>query len=240
MKKEIIWFDIETTGVSVKNDRIVELCIMKDDTEFYYLLNPEIPILPEASEIHGITDDMVKDKPTFKELYREIGSIINPKRFIWGGYNNTSFDVPLMLNEFKRCGVHIDLEMIEILDVYKVWTSMSKRKLVDAYQHFCNKDLKDAHSASADIRATKEIFEKQKELWGEMDYASLSGKKSDTSSKLMKSDKGLMINFGKYKGVLIEDILKADKPYLVWLIRQDGFSESFKNEIRNEIERILD
>lgn len=237
MKK--IFFDLETTGVVPKKDRIVSMCIITDDAEYNYLINPTVPIPKEASNVHGITNEMVANAPTFKDLATQIFDIVNPDENIWIGYNSISFDNVMLVEEFKRCGIFINIENVQAIDVYKNWVAMEKRTLTDAYRHFCNKEIDNAHNATYDVRATKEIFEVQQTKYQDIDFVQLNKAKTDTSSKLKKDNSGdLIFLFGKHKDKSIRQIIIEDLKYLSWLCEQEGFSQKFKSDIKNEVKRI--
>ncbi|MEY3873439.1 MAG: hypothetical protein RL363_160, partial [Bacteroidota bacterium] len=162
LTRPICFLDLETTGINVSTDKIVEIAIVKispDGTQVIKrkLINPEMPIPKSASDIHGITNEMVKDAPTFKSVANEI------KQFIEGadlaGYNSNRFDIPMLNEEFLRAGVSVDVESRKLLDVQKVFHMMEQRTLTAAYKFYCQKNLEDAHSAEADAVATWEVLE---------------------------------------------------------------------------------
>lgn len=160
LTKPIAFFDLETTGTSVTHDRIVEISIIKVHPEgneevFTTLLNPTIPIPKEPSEIHGIYDEDVVDAPTFKEVAQEVEQFLAGCDL--GGYNHTQFDIPVLMEEFGRCGVDFKMENRRIIDAQKVFYLMEPRTLSAAYKFYCGKSLEDAHSAEADTRATYEV-----------------------------------------------------------------------------------
>ena len=162
LKKPIVFFDLETTGVEVAKDRIVEIGIVKlfpDGTREskVRLINPTIPIPEEAAEVHGITDDKVKGEPTFKQLAKNLHAYL--KGCDLGGYNSNRFDVPLLVEEFLRCGIEFPEPTTNMIDVFKIFTINEQRTLEAAVKFYCDKDLEDAHSAEADINATIDVFE---------------------------------------------------------------------------------
>jgi len=166
--KPICFIDLETTGINVSTDRIVEIAIVKiglDGTKQVKrrLVNPEMPIPKASSDVHGITDEMVKDAPTFKAIANEVKQFIEGADI--GGYNSNRFDVPMLNEEFLRAGINVDMESRKLLDVQKVFHMMEQRTLSAAYQFYCHKTLEDAHSAEADATATWEILEAQIERY---------------------------------------------------------------------------
>ena len=172
LKNPLAFFDLETTGVNTIKDRIVEISIIKimpngDEKTYTKRINPTIPIPKQASEVHGIYDDDVKNQPTFKEVAKEIA------RFIEGcdlaGFNSNKFDIPLLAEEFLRAGVDIDLRKRKFIDVQTTFHKMEQRTLSAAYKFYCNKDLNNAHSAEADTRATYEILKAQIEKYNELE-----------------------------------------------------------------------
>src|ERR1700759_738769 len=159
--RPIAFIDLETTGVNLSSDRIVELAIVKilpDGTRQAKrkLINPQIPIPKQASDIHGITDDMVKDAPTFKQVANELKQYI--ENCDLGGYNSNRFDIPMLMEEFLRAGMEIDLSTRRMIDVQHIFYTMEPRTLTAAYKFYCEKELTDAHGAEADITATVDVL----------------------------------------------------------------------------------
>ncbi|MEI7471690.1 MAG: 3'-5' exonuclease [Chitinophagaceae bacterium] len=230
--KPIAFIDLETTGVNLANDRIVEIAMVKlmpDGTRINKrkLLNPQIPIPKEASDIHGITNEMVKDAPTFKQSGNEIKQFIEGCDL--GGYNSNRFDIPILVEEFLRAGLEVDLTTRRMVDVQHVFYSMEPRTLTAAYKFYCNKELVDAHSAEADILATVEVLESQmdryKQLGNTVDsILSVIGEEKivDYARRFGYDDKGREIfNFGKFKGRPVEDVLKSEPQYYDWMMKGD-------------------
>ena len=232
LKNPLIFFDLETTGVNVVTDRIVEISMIKinpngSEEQVTYRINPEMPIPKEASEIHGIYDDDVKDKPTFKQIAKQIA------KFFEGcdvaGYNSNRFDVPLLAEEFLRADVDFDMRNRKFIDVQTIFHKMEQRTLVAAYKFYCNKDLTDAHSASADTIATYEVLKAQLDkytnLENDVDFLnkfSSQNKNADFAGRIIYNDKGEEVfNFGKYKGQKVEDIFERDKGYYSWILKSD-------------------
>ena len=230
--RPLAFFDLETTGVNIASDRIVEIgiVIMNIDgskTQHRYLVNPTIPIPIETSMIHGIYDKDVINSPTFKELADELFELLNPCDL--GGFNSNRFDVPLLIEEFLRVNKNFTFNDRNLIDVRNIFVMMEKRNLTSAYKFFCGKDLENAHSALADVIATQEVFEAQLDKYDalpkDIDELNISTRNDlnqiDTANRLSLIDGKPAINFGKYKGHLVEDVLKKDPGYYNWIMRSD-------------------
>ncbi len=226
--RPICFFDLETTGVDTKTDRIVEICIIKvletgDRISKTRRINPGIPIPKEASEIHGIYDKDVKDEPLFEKVGKSL------LEFITGcdmaGYNSNRFDVPLLHNEFQRSGLYWDLADVCLLDMNNIYKINETRHLTDAMKFYCNRDHNDAHAAEADVIATIDVFEGQKEMYDlpedrkELEtYCNYGRERVGISGHFAKDEEGnLIINFGKYKGDKATDHLD----YISWMLSKD-------------------
>ncbi len=232
LKRPIAFIDLETTGVSLSADRIIEIAIIKilpDGTRQVKrkLINPEMPITPASTEIHGITDKMVKDAPTFKQVGNEIKMFI--ENCDLGGYNSNRFDIPILMEEFLRAGMDVDLSSRKMIDVQHIFYTMEPRTLTAAYKFFCEKELTEAHSAEADVDATIEVLMAQlkryKNLGNSVDSilgAIGEDKIVDYARRFGFDDKGNEIfNFGKHKGRPVRDVLKAEPQYYDWMMRGD-------------------
>lgn len=232
LRRPLAFFDLETTGINIASDRIVEigLVIMQLDgskTEKRYLVNPTIPIPIETSLIHGIYDKDVEDSPTFADLADELFDLLNPCDL--GGFNSNRFDVPLLIEEFLRLGKNFSIDNRNLIDVRNIFVMMEKRSLTAAYKFFCDKDLENAHSALADVKATQEVFmaqlERYESLPWDMDELNQTTRNDlnqiDTANRLTLLNGKPAFNFGKYKGHLVEDVLKKDAGYYNWIIRSD-------------------
>lgn len=230
--RPIAFIDLETTGISLSTDRIVEIAIIKilpDGTRQIKrkLLNPEMNIPVASSEIHGITDEMVKDAPTFKQAGNEIKMFIDNCDL--GGYNSNRFDIPILMEEFLRAGMDVDLSTRKMIDVQHIFYTMEPRTLTAAYKFFCEKELVDAHSAEADVDATIEVFLAQlnryKNLGNSVESVlSVIGEDKivDYARRFGFNDKGVEIfNFGKHKGRPVKDVLRAEPQYYDWMMRGD-------------------
>lgn len=232
LTRPIAFIDLETTGVSLSSDRIVEIAVIKLLTDGSRqvkrkLINPQMPIPQSSSDIHGITDEMVKDAPTFKQVANEVKMFIDGCDL--GGYNSNRFDIPILMEEFLRAGLDVDLSKRKMVDVQHIFYTMEPRTLSAAYKFFCQKELVDAHSAEADVSATIDVFlaqlEKYKNLGNTVE--SVLGvigedKIVDYARRFSYDDKGVEIfNFGKYKGRAVSDVLKAEPQYYDWMMRGD-------------------
>lgn len=232
LKNPIVFFDLETTGVNVNKDRIVEICVLKVNTNGTeevktWLVNPERPIPPETTAVHGITDDDVKDKPTFKELAKNIATMIEGCDL--AGFNSNRFDVPLLAEEFLRADVDIDMKSRKFIDVQTIYHKNEPRTLSAAHKFYCGSDLKNAHSAEADVRATYDVLKSQLDKYDniENDMAFLADfstftKNADYSGRIIYNDKDQEVfNFGKYKGRPVEDVFAKDPSYYSWMMNGD-------------------
>jgi len=231
LARPIAFIDLETTGINLATDRVIEIAIVKimpDRTKLikHKLINPKMPIPKSSTEIHGITDDKVKDAPTFKEVANELKQFIDNADL--SGYNSNRFDIPLLMEEFLRAGIELDMTNRRMLDVQTIFHMMEKRTLEAAYKFYCKKDLVDAHSAEADASATWEILEAQLEK-----YANL-GNTVDTVLQFTGEEKYVdfarrfvlekdveVFNFGKHKGRNVAEVLKAEPQYYDWMMRGD-------------------
>jgi DNA polymerase-3 subunit epsilon len=249
LKRPIAFIDLETTGVSLSTDRIVEVAIIKllpDNTRQVKrkLINPQMPIPKSSTDIHGITDEMVKDAPTFKQAANEIKVFIDGCDL--GGYNSNRFDIPILMEEFLRVGLDIDLSKRKMVDVQHIFYTMEPRTLSAAYKFFCNKELIDAHSAEADVSATIDVFMAQLDRYKNLgdSVESVLGvigeeKIVDYARRFGFDDKGVEIfNFGKHKGRPVTDVLKAEPQYYDWMMRGD-FPLHTKQKLTEILNRTL-
>lgn len=232
LTRPICFIDLETTGINLSTDRIIEIAMVKtmpDNTRQVKrkLLNPGVPIPASSTEIHGITDDMVKDAPTFKQAANEIKMYL--ENCDLGGYNSNRFDIPILMEEFLRAGMDVDLSNRRMIDVQHIFYSMEPRTLSAAYKFYCQKELINAHSAEADIQATIDVFyaqlDRYKNLGDTIDsiLATIGEDKIiDYARRFSYDDKGVEVfNFGKYKGRSVTEVLKAEPQYYDWMMRGD-------------------
>lgn len=245
----IAFIDLETTGVSLSNDRIVEIAIIKmlpDGSRQVKrkLLNPEMVIPRETIDIHGITNEMVKDAPTFKQAGNEIKMFIDGCDL--GGYNSNRFDIPILMDEFLRAGMDVDLSTRKMIDVQHIFYTMEPRTLTAAYKFFCGKELKDAHSAEADVNATIDVFLAQLKKYDNLGDSVESilqaigeDKLVDYARRFSFNEKGIEVfNFGKHKGRAVSDVLKAEPQYYDWMMRGD-FPLHTKQKLTEILNRTL-
>lgn len=232
LTRPIAFIDLETTGVNVASDRIIELGILKvhanGNKETKTLrINPTIPIPPETTAIHGISNEDVKDCPTFKQLSGELNVFLEGCDL--GGYNSNKFDIPLLAEEFLRCDIEFDVSKRKLIDVQNIFHKLEQRTLSAAYQFYCGKPLENAHSAEADILATFEILEAQIEryeiLKGEVDFlADFSSRTNnvDLLGRIVYNAKGIPVfNFGKHNQKPVTEVFEREPSYYTWMMNGD-------------------
>ena len=232
LTRPVAFIDLETTGVNLSSDRIVEIAIVKvlPDGERQVkrkLINPEMAIPKPSSDIHGITDDMVKDAPTFKQSANEIKQYL--ENCDLGGYNSNRFDIPMLMEEFLRAGMEVDLTDRRMIDVQHIFYSMEPRTLTAAYKFYCQKELVDAHSAEADVQATIDVLLAQLKRYEQLGNSvdSILGvigeeKIIDYARRFSYDDNGNEIfNFGKFKGRAVSQVLKSEPQYYDWMMKGD-------------------
>lgn len=245
LRRPLAFFDLETTGVNIATDKVVEIAIVKilpDGTEEVYTkkVNPGIPIPPASSLFHGIYDEDVKDLPTFKELAQEIADFIGDADL--AGYNSNKFDVPMLMEEFLAAGVNFSLEGRAFIDVQNIFHQMEQRTLKAAYRFYCDKSLENAHQAEADVRATYEVLKAQLDKYNGIAFEDKHGavsypvvndvealhtftnlsKPVDFAGRLVYDEDGeVAINFGKHKGKKVTDIFDVEPSYYAWMQNGD-------------------
>ena len=232
LSKPICFFDLETTGIDITKDRIVEISILKvypngNKESKTWLVNPTIPIPKAASAVHGIPDERVAGEPTFKELAKQIHNMIKDSDL--AGYNSDRFDIPLLAEEMLRAEVDFDLGNRVSVDVQTIFHKMEQRTLSAAYKFYCGKDLIDAHTASADTNATYEILKAQLDRYDSLEnnikkLSEFTYRKqiADFAGFIGYNDKGEEIfTFGKHKGKRVEDIFDEEPGYFGWLLGAD-------------------
>ena len=232
LKRPIIFFDLETTGVDTAKDRIVEISLVKvmpDGEEIVKTrrINPQMPIPAEATAIHGITDDDVKDCPVFAQIAKSLDQFMRGCDF--GGFNSNRFDLPMLVEEFMRAGIDVDFKRRKFIDVQNIFHKMEQRTLVAAYKFYCDKDLTDAHSAEADTKATYEVLKAQLDRYSvlENDVNALAefsarGETVDYAGRIVYDDKGNEVfGFGKYKGRSVSEIFSLEPSYYTWMMNGD-------------------
>lgn len=243
LKKPLVYFDIEATGLNIAKDRIIEVSFLKvspDNGEEIktWRVNPEVPISDESYKIHGISQEDVKDEPVFKDIAKSVIQFIDNGDL--AGFNLLKFDLPLLMEEFIRADLDFDLHKRKIVDVQRIFHLMEKRTLEAAYRFYCNKDLSQAHSAEADTWATHEVLKAQIEQYQELEndvqflndfIGDPKSRFVDLAGRLIYNDKGQEVfNFGKYKGKPVKEILEKDPSYYSWMMQGD-FPEYTKKKM---------
>lgn len=243
LTKPVIFFDLETTGTNITQDRIVEISLIKvmpngEEFERTRRINPGIPIPAEATAVHHITDEDVADAPRFSQIAKDLAHIFEGCDI--AGFNSNKFDVPMLAEEFLRAGVKFDFTKPRYIDVQNIFHKKEQRTLVAAYRFYCGKELDDAHSANADTRATYEVLKAQLDHYDDLqndmqflaDY-STHARNADLMGRLIFDDqKREVINFGKYKGQVAEDVLRRDPGYYNWIMQGD-FAQNTKDVFTN-------
>ncbi len=241
LKKDLVFFDLETTGTNVTNDRIIEIAAIKvmmagGEEKRHWFVNPGIPIPASSTAIHGISDKDVKDAPKFAEIANEVFTFF--KDCDLGGYNHIKFDIPLLLEEFTRVEINFDLKNRRLLDAQRIFFFMEPRTLSAAYRFYCDKDLENAHSAMADTEASLEVLKAQIERYKDvvppgMDKAPISenlddvhklavGNMVDLAGRIvLNQENEKVFNFGKHKGKRVADIFTKEPSYYDWMMRGD-------------------
>ena len=233
LSRPLAFFDLETTGVQIGKDKIVEICILKvqaDGTEECktWRVNPGMPIPKQSSDIHGITDEMVKGCPPFSQLANEVHNFIKDADL--SGYNSNRFDLPLLAEEFLRADVNFEMKNRRSIDVQSVFFKMEPRTLTAAYKFYCDKELIGAHGAEADTRATYEILKAQVERYHELDgdsesmaeFTKPTQANADLAGMIKFNKEGQEIfNFGKHKGKTVAEILDKEPGYYSWIQNAD-------------------
>ena len=240
LKNPLVFFDLETTGTNINCDRIVEICYLKvypggREEAKTMRINPEMHIPEESTAIHGIHDEDVASCPTFKDVAKEIAKDIEGADI--AGFNSNRFDVPVLVEEFLRAGVDIDLTKRKFIDVQVIYHKLEQRTLSAAYKFYCGKNLEDAHTAEADTRATYEVLKAQLDKYPDVltndvkflsEYSSFT-KNVDFAGRIVMNDQGVEVfNFGKYRGVPVRDVLRRDPGYYGWMMNSD-FTLNTKN-----------
>jgi DNA polymerase III subunit epsilon len=244
LKIPLCFFDLETTGINITQDRIIEIAVIKlmpngETIRKINLINPTVPIPPESSAIHGITDENVKDKPTFKEVAKEYVKFFEGADL--AGFNILKFDMPLLVEEFLRADVDFDYSRKKIIDAQRIFHMMEKRTLSAAFKFYCGRELEEAHSAEADTQATLDVLLAQVERYENQEVTDSLGKKIgtitssaealsqltaaslvDLAGRIVKNDKDeTVFNFGKHKGKPVLKVFKEEPSYYDWMMNGD-------------------
>ncbi len=254
LSQPMAFIDLETTGIKVATDRIVEICILRaqpdGSTNIKTLrINPEMDIPWESTEIHGITNEDVKDCPTFKEVAQDLVGFLDSCDL--SGYNSNHFDIPLLVEEFLRVDVDFDLKGRRLVDVQNIFHKMEPRNLAAAYQFYCGKELINAHSAEADTIATYEILKAQLDKYKDQEFKDKEGiistpvvndirALSEFSHKTNNVDlighivfnpkQVEVFNFGKHKGKPVAEVFKTEPSYYDWIMKSE-FPRSTKKVV---------
>ncbi len=248
LQRPLVFIDLETTGINLATDRIVEVAIVKvlqNGTKLVKqkIINPQIPIPKSSSDIHGITDEKVKDAPTFKEVANEFKQFIDNADL--SGYNSNRFDIPMLMEEFIRAGITIEMTNRKMVDVQHIFHMMEKRTLGAAYKFYCEKELNGAHSAEADATATWEILEAQLGRYEHLGNTletilRFTGEEKfvDFARRFIMENDIEVFNFGKHKGRPVCDVLKAEPQYYDWMMKGD-FPLHTKQKLTEILNRTL-
>jgi DNA polymerase-3 subunit epsilon len=253
LRNPICFFDLESTGINITRDRIIEIAVIKvmpngDVHRKNNLLNPGMPIPPESSVFHGIYDEDVKDKPTFKEVARDYAKFMEGADL--SGFSILKMDVPMLVEEFLRAGVDFDYSRKKIIDAQKIFHLMEKRTLSAAYRFYMSKELQESHTAEADAEASMDVLIAQVEKYNGQDVTDISGKKVgeirndmevlskliaadmvDLAGRMIQNDKGEEIfNFGKHKGKKVTAVFKEEPAYYDWMMNGD-FPQDTKRKL---------
>jgi DNA polymerase-3 subunit epsilon len=261
LERPLVFFDLETTGLNIGKDKIIEIALLKvmpDGSEDLktWRVNPEHPISEEAYAIHGISNEDLKDKPTFAQIGAEILAFI--ENCDLAGYNSNKFDLPLLMEEFLRVDLDFDIRGRRFIDVQNIFHKMEPRTLTAAYKFYCNQELIDSHQAEADTRATYQVLKGQLEMYHGKNYedkktgilseiennvSMLSSFTSDNRSvdfagQILFNDKDEEIfNFGKYKGIQVRKIFTQEPAYYDWMMKADFplYTKKIITRIFNEV-----
>ncbi len=262
LNKDIVFFDIESTGLNIVKDRIIQIALIKysKDSLFpeekEYLLNPGVPIGDEAFAVHGISVDMVRNKPSFSQIAEELFTWIGSADL--SGYNSDRFDIPMLMEEFARAGFDFNLDHRSTIDVQKIFYKMEPRTLKAALKFYCGKDLEGAHDALADVRATVDVLKGQLVKYDDEPYIDGDGMKHpppiqndmqklseftftstsiDVTNRLKYNSKGVPVfNFGKYSGRPVLEVFRTEPNYYKWIMDKE-FSVQVKKFLTNLVQK---
>ena len=247
LKRPLAIFDLESTGANIATDRIIQIYILKvmpDGTteEYEALVNPKMPISPEAITVHGITDADVADAPAFWRIGHDIEKFLEGCDI--GGYNSNRFDIPLLLEEFYRMQVNFDLSNRKMVDVFKIFIKMEGRDLASAVKFYCNKEIENAHDAKGDVIATYDVLKAQLDrypetLMNDVDFLhdfTYDSQYLDSGRRFIMENGVAKFNFGKHKGKTVEDVLRQEPQYYDWMIRSDFLHDTKQKftDLRNK------
>ncbi len=248
LQRPIAFFDLETTGVDSAKDRIVEIAVIRlqpdgERVSWVRKINPEMPIPAESSAIHGIYDEDVKDAPAFKQVAHELKQFLHNCDL--GGYNSNKFDIPVLAEEFLRAGIPVDFKERKFVDVQQVFFKKEARTLSAAYAFYCNKEMENAHSAEADVLATVAVLEAQLDKYSDLtnDVQALheftgGDEFVDYARRMIMKNGVPVFNFGKYKGLAVEDVFRKEPQYYDWMMNAD-FALHTKQMISEILNKML-
>ena len=232
LNNPICFFDLETTGINISKDRIVEISVLKvypngNEVSKTWVVNPEMPIPPEVTAIHGISDADVADKPTFKALSKEIYNLIKDSDL--GGFNSNRFDIPLLAEELLRADIDFDMKGRQSVDVQTIFHKMEQRTLTAAYKFYCDKNLDGAHSAEADTKATYEVLKAKLSKYDDLENDTKFLAEFSTHKKFADFAGFVIFNkegeecfsFGKHKGKTVVEVMDKEPGYFGWLLNAD-------------------
>lgn len=260
LDRDLVFFDLEATGLNVIRDRIVQIAMVKykkngsDPEELSMLINPGVPISAEAMSVHGITPQDVANKPTFVQVAEQIHDFIEQADL--AGYNSNRFDVPLLMEEFARAGIDFAIDNRRLLDMQRIFYKMEPRTLKAALRFYCNEEMENAHDALADVRATVDVFRGQLIRYADVDHEDGDGKVTptpvrndmeaihrftndndflDATQRIKYNREGVPVfNFGKHKGESVAQVLAKDKQYYNWILNKD-----FSTQVKNIVKRLV-
>ena len=232
LKKPICFFDLETTGTNIVKDPIVEIAILKifqngNRQQFTWLVNPEMEIPAEVVNVHGISNEKVVNEPTFKALSKTIYDLIKDSDL--SGFNCDRFDIPLLVEEFLRAGIDVDLKKMQSVDVQTIFHKMEQRTLAAAYAFYCDKQLENAHSAEADTLATYEVLMAQLERYSDLpitvaglsEFTARRDRVDFAGQLALDEDGDPIFNFGKHKGAKVRVVFENEPGYFGWILHAD-------------------
>jgi DNA polymerase-3 subunit epsilon len=259
IEKDLVFFDVEATGLNVLKDRILQIALVKytkklgGPVEKTYLINPGVPISDEAIAVHGITPEMLRNKPLFSQVGKEILDFIGDADL--AGYNSDRFDIPMLMEEFHRAGLQFSIDKRKLIDVQKIFYKMEPRTLKAAYKYYCKSELIDAHDAMNDVKATIAVLKGQLSMYEDTDYTDADGNvvvkpvKNDMSAladftnneaildvtqRLKYNTKGeVVFNFGKYIGQPVKEVFIIERNYYNWIMEKD-----FSAQVKQIVEKI--
>ena len=232
LKRPVVFLDLETTGINVSSDRIVEISLLKisisgKEQWMTTRVNPEMPIPPKVTAIHGISDSDVTDAPTFREIAKNVAAFMEGCDL--AGYNAVKFDIPVLAEEFLRVNIDFNFRKRKYVDPQIIFYKKEQRTLSAAYQFYCKKDLENAHSAKADTAATYEVLKAQLDMYNDLEndieklaiYSAFNNN-VDFAGRIILDENSIEIfNFGRYKGRPVEEVFREDPSYYSWMMNGD-------------------